>query len=192
MSLIKTTDATVEPVTLQEAKLHLRVIADVSDVAAHPEDALITALITAARTDCENRLQRSLLQTTWTLTLDEFPACDFVRLERGPIISLDSVKYFDADEAQQTLATSAYRLSGHRVEPVDTWPTTQDRIGAVELVYKAGYGTTAASVPAPLKAWILLAIGDMYENRAATNIGNIVSPLKFAEGLLDAYKVWAV
>jgi len=190
MSLTKTTDATVEPVTLQEVKLHLRVIASLADVAAHPEDALITALITAARTDCEERLQRSLLQTTWKLEVDAFP-CDVIRLERGPIISVDSLKYFDADEAQQTLATSAYRLSGHRVEVVDTWPTTQDRIGAVELIYKAGYGTTADKVPAPIKAWILLAVGDMYTNRERSAERPAVAQ-GFADSLLDGYKIWAV
>jgi uncharacterized phiE125 gp8 family phage protein len=190
MSLTKITDASVEPVTLQEAKLHLRVIADLADVAAHPEDALIAALITAARTDCEDRLQRSLMQTTWKLEADAFP-CGVIRLERAPIISVDTLKYFDADETQQTLATSAYRLSGHRVEVVDTWPATQPRIGAVELVYKAGYGTTADKVPAPIKAWILLAMGDMYTNRERSAERPVVAQ-GFADGLLDGYKIWAV
>lgn len=191
MSLIKTTDATVEPVTLQEAKLHLRVIADLADVAAHPDDALIEALITAARTDCENRIQRSLIETTWTLTLDNFPRCDFVRLQRGPIMSLDGIEYIDTDGAQQTLDPTTYRLSGHLVEPVESWPATEARLGAVEIVYTAGYGTTAAQVPAPVKSWILLALGDLYANRERSAERPVVAQ-GFADFLLDEYKVWAV
>lgn len=191
MSLIKTTDATVEPVSLQEAKLHLRVITYPTDVAAHPEDALIGALITTARTECENRIQRSLIETTWTLTLDTFPRCDFVRLQRGPIISLGSIKYIDTDGAQQTLDPATYRLSGHLVEPVDSWPATEARLGAVEIVYTAGYGTTAADVPAPIKSWILLALGDLYANRERSAERPVVAQ-GFADFLLDEYKVWAV
>lgn len=48
MGTLKITDATVEPVTLAEAKLHLR-------VDHNAEDALITALITATRQAAEFR-----------------------------------------------------------------------------------------------------------------------------------------
>lgn len=190
MSLIKTTDATVEPVTLQQAKLHLRVIADLADVSAHPEDTLIAALITTARSTCEARIGRSLLQTTWTLQADAFP-CDVFRLERGPIMSVDSIQYVDTDGALQTLPPSAYRLSGHRVQTVDRWPNTQRQIGAVTVVYKAGYGTTPTQVPAPLVSWIKLALGDLYDNRARSSERPAL-PQQFADGLLEPYMVWAV
>jgi uncharacterized phiE125 gp8 family phage protein len=65
--LQKIVDAVAEPVSLEEAKAHLRVDGTI-------DDAYIGALITAARTDAENRLQRSLTETTWRVTLGDVPA----------------------------------------------------------------------------------------------------------------------
>ena len=59
MPTIKITDATVEPLTLQEAKIHLNeTLADAGN------DAYISALITVARQAAEDRLGRTLIQTT--------------------------------------------------------------------------------------------------------------------------------
>ena len=77
--------------------------------------------------------------------------------------------------------------------PGQGWPATQAGVvEAVSVEYVAGYGDAAASVPAPLKAWILLALGDLFENRQATSIGNTVNPLPFADGLLDTYRNFAL
>lgn len=55
-----------EPITLLEAKQHLRV--DVDD-----DDALIGSLITAARQAAETRTGRQLMTARWKLVLDGFP-----------------------------------------------------------------------------------------------------------------------
>ncbi len=186
MALIKITDATVEPLTLAQAKRHLR--EDLSDA---NNDADIQALITQARTDCENRLKSTLIRSTWRLTLDDFPAC-LIRLERSPVISVTSIKYYDAGGVLRTIAAEAWRTSDHRIQPVDLyWPLCQDRIGAVEIEYVAGYGDAAAAVPAPLVAWIKLAITDLYEQRGRS-AERPVLPQAFAEGLLYDYTIWAV
>ena len=52
--------------SLTEAKLHLRV--EVTD-----DDALITALISAARQYAETLTQRQFVTATWKLVLDSFP-----------------------------------------------------------------------------------------------------------------------
>lgn len=55
-----------EPLSLAEAKLHLRV--DFSD-----EDALISALISAARQAAETITARQLVTARWKYILDAFP-----------------------------------------------------------------------------------------------------------------------
>jgi hypothetical protein len=55
----------LEPVTLAEAKLHLRV-----DNAA--DDDLITALITTARKWCEDYTDRTFVESQYTMMLDSF------------------------------------------------------------------------------------------------------------------------
>ncbi len=61
-----TSQPSVEPVTLAQAKAHLRITID-------DDDAYISALVTAARQKCESHLDRSFITTGWRQTLDGFP-----------------------------------------------------------------------------------------------------------------------
>jgi uncharacterized phiE125 gp8 family phage protein len=192
------TDATVEPLTIEQAKRHLR--EELSDA---DNDADIGTLITAARLDAEARLQRTLISTAWRLTLDAFPlgtegyGDGAVRLAMGRVIAVQSLKYVDPDGVLQTLASDQYRvdLAGDvaRITPAYglNWPTTQDVTAAVQVNYTAGYGTTAAAVPAPIVSWIKLAIGDLYEQRSRSAERPAV-PMQFADGLLDPYRIWSL
>jgi len=187
MGLRRTSSPGTEPVSLAEAKLHLRVDHDA-------EDALISALIVSARTDCEDRLQRSLITTGWEWTLDAFG--DLGYIPRPPLVSVTSLKYFDAAGTLQTLDPSAYLVDPGgeqpgRLEPVTQWPFAQDRLNAVTVAYQAGYGSNAADVPAPIRQWILLAVGDMYANRERSSDRPAVGQ-DFADGLLDPYRVWVL
>ena len=173
-----------EPITLAEAKLHLRV----DDTA---EDSLITALISAARETCEDRIEGTVPVTGWRLTLDAFP--DAIKLPRGPVASVESVKYIDTAGVQQTLSPLDYVVDtvsspGYIVPAFGkAWPETRDQINAVEVEYTAG----SATPPAAIKAWLLLAVGDMYAHREASSDKPTVAH-GFADRLLDPFKVWGV
>ena len=174
-----------EPVTLAEAKLHLRGVDDTA------EDSLITALISAARETCEDRIEGTVPVTGWRLTLDAFP--DAIKLPRGPVASVESVKYLDADGMQQALSALDYLVDtvstpGYIVPAYGkAWPETREQINAVEVEYTAGSATT----PAALKAWMLLAIGEMFANREASAERPAVAH-GFADRLLDPFRVWGV
>jgi uncharacterized phiE125 gp8 family phage protein len=190
MTTTRITQPATEPITLAEAKAHLRLTHD-------DEDLLVSAMISAARATCEDRLQRTLITSDWRLTLPAFPT--IIDLAMGDVQSVKVVTYTDPDGITQTLSPSAYRLGRSNGRPVlvpapgQGWPATQAGVmEAVSLEYVAGYGNVAASVPAPLKAWILLALGDLFENRQATSIGDTVNPLPFADGLLDTYRNFAL
>jgi uncharacterized phiE125 gp8 family phage protein len=183
----RSTQPAIEPITLAQAKLHLRV----DDNTA--EDAYITTLIQVARETCENRIQRTLINTGWTLSLDTFP--DAIRLSMTPIVSVSSVSYRDILGDTQVLSALDYEVDtandpGYIVPAyLTTWPVTYTGINSVTIVYTAGYGATAASVPASIKQWLLLAIGDMYANRERSADKPVIEQC-FADGLLDAHKVW--
>lgn len=83
MSLAILTPPAVEPVSLAEAKLHLRVTADA-------EDALIARLITAARQQVEALCGLALITTAFRQTF-EGPAPNPPDLARGPVQSVDHV-----------------------------------------------------------------------------------------------------
>lgn len=197
MSLKVITPPTTEPVSLQEAKLHLRVIAAVSDTAAHPEDALITSLIVAARQGAEHLTGRALMPQTLELALDGFT--DKIKLPRPPFASVTSITYVDLDGQTQTLAPENYVIDDYR-EPARIlplyfvsgwrgWPSTRCQPNAVLIRYQAGYAN-AAAVPDEIKSWMLLRIGMLYANRESVATGVTVASIPHVDRLLDAYRTY--
>lgn len=170
------------PVSISEARAHLRVDHTVDDV-------LIAGLIAAARDMCEHELQRTLTTTTYELTLDEFPAGP-IALPMAPLpegaLTVGSIKY---GSPEYTLSTTAYALDrgAPAVVPVSGWPSITSSPGAVRLRYTAG----STAVPAAIKAWLLLYVGQLYENRESAAIGTIVTPFDYVNRLLDPYRTWA-
>jgi uncharacterized phiE125 gp8 family phage protein len=164
MSWSVTTPPTEEPVSLEEARQHLR--AD-----AGSEDALIEALIQAAREHVEAVCERALMPQTWTERQAAFPLV--LELRGGCVRSVTAVRYVDGNGEEQTLPTCAY-ITDPTTEPATvrpaygtSWPTARTQHGAVSVEYAVGY-TDAASVPAALRAAVLLIVGDLYANREAT------------------------
>lgn len=184
MSLQRTTPPSIEPVTLAEAKVFLRV--DVAD-----DDALIGTSITAAREQCEQRLRRTLITSGWTLKLDSFAGLG--ELPMAPAQAVTSIAYIAADGSAATLDSSAYTLDKDsepaRIAPVDVWPDTADQLNAVTVVYTAGYGDTADKVPQPIHSWLLLAIGDLSANRERSSDKPLL-PMRFVDELLDPYRIY--
>jgi uncharacterized phiE125 gp8 family phage protein len=173
------TSPAVEPVSLAEARLHLRLETSGSPP-THPDDALVTSLIAAARQHIDGRdgwLNRALITQTWELHLDKFPDLDDIRIPLPPLQSIVSVKYDDVNGVEQTVPAADYivdtaRRVGWVVPVTDTpWPATFDTINAVRVRFTAGYGNAGANVPAPIKAAMLLIIGHLYENREAVTVG---------------------
>jgi len=180
----------IEPVTLNEAKEHLRVLHD-------DEDVYIESLITAARQMVESgeswSLDRSLITTTWRVILDGFPHC--IELPRPPLIAVSSITYLDTTNTSQTLSNTLYTVDTHnepgRIAPAynSIWPETLPHLNAVTITYTAGFGATAASVPMAVRQAILIAVADLYEVGRETNIvGTIVNQVPTIRNLLNGYK----
>ena len=179
-----------EPLTLAEAKLHLRVDVDITD-----DDSLITALIVTARQQAEHRTGRALVSQQWRYAIDAFPV-DSLELPLPKLLSVQSVTYLDSAGTRQTLANTEYdvitdELVGRLIPAYGkSWPSCRERPGSVRVDYTCGYGA-AADVPQSIKAWMLLAIGAWYENREALTSGQPVAelPRSFWNGLLDPFYV---
>lgn len=171
------TPPTVEPLTLEEARTHLR-IEPFGSPPEHPDDAYISSLITVAREFCEQYLERSLATQTIQLLADEFYPP--IRLINAPIQVIDSVTYVDVDGVTQTLSNSIYELDSYgnrvRLKYGQSYPATRIQEDAITVTYTAGYtnGTSPDTypLPAPIKAAMLLIIGNFYENRQQDVLGN--------------------
>ena len=176
-----------EPITLAEAKEHLRVDFD-------EDDTLITSLIVAAREHLENSIARRLVTQTWEVTYPEFK--DELILPETPLQSITSVTYLDSDGDSQTLASTVYEADT-TTEPglirrtyLQTWPVTRAVWNAVVIRYVVGYGT-ASDVPQALKQAMYLHIGTMYEFRESVMAGMNVATVPMAyESLISPYRVW--
>lgn len=190
MPTIKVTDATVEPITLAQAKQWCRV--DAGD-----DDGLFTSLcIPAARQDAERYLRRTLLPTTWRLVLDGFPA-GRIELQYPNLLQVTTVKYFDLTGTEQTLPAQAYLVDvvsqpgTIAPAPGSQWPSAQDRLNAVSIDYTAGWATPDL-VPAAIRMWIALRAATLYEHREMIIAGASVAEVPFVNNLLDGYTVYSL
>ncbi len=186
MPLIIITPPSGLAVTLSDAKLHCRV--DISD-----DDALITAMITAAQAQAENRIGCALLTQTLEWQTDAWPCR--IDLQRPPVASITSVKYLDTSGVEQTISSGNYWLDNGPMVPVlrpaydYDWPDVRGDPACIKIRYVAGYGTSS-NVPASIAAWIKLAVGELYANRERTAVGTGGEiTLGFADSLLDPYKI---
>ena len=175
---------TDEPVTLDEARLHLR-------VDGTEEDALIASLICMAREACEMKARRSFCARTLDLHLTAWPASEQIEFADPPLQSVVSIIYTDKDGNTATVQATDYVVY-NAVEPgllvlkgTATWPSVDLMPGpSIVVRYVAGYATPAA-VPTIYKQAMLLTIGHLYENREAVVVGTITNVLpQAAESLL--------
>lgn len=181
-----TTQPTTEPVTLAEAKEHLRIYHE-------EEDELIEGYIKSARVYAEKVLTwRAFIEQTIRYTLDSFPAGK-LELPRPPLIEVLSVKYTkDGDETTLTVTddyTVDTKSEPGRVIPANGWPDADQ----VEVTYKAGYGSNADSVPENFRQGLLFLMAHFYETREPITLN--LQPYKIpftAEALLCSDRDWGV
>lgn len=119
------------------------------------EDDLLTALITMAREYCEGFLGRQLITATWQMWLDYWPDKDYIQILLPPLQSVTSIKYYDTADTEATMTASDYfvdtKSQPGRVSLAYgcSWPSTTLRpANGICIEFVAGYGDTAADVPA--------------------------------------------
>lgn len=179
-----------EPITLIEAKNHLRV-----DEILTEDDMLITSLITVAREWCENFTRRALGAQVLELVLDDFPYKDYIEIPRPPLQSVESIKYKDSDGQEFLFSSADYAVNTDSEPGIiakgywNEWPTfVPYPSGAVRIRYTAGY--TVENIPKSIKQAMLLLIGHLYEHREAVSTERHIEEVPFAvKSLLMPYRI---
>lgn len=165
LSRLKTAAAEA-PVTVAEVKLNARV--------AHAvEDDLIQQWINAAAKMAGEYQHRSYVNEVYRVIFDKYPPSCF-DLPVAPLVSVDSVKYYDTDDNELTFSAGNYFIDNisevgrFSLNDDAVWPNTTLRpINAVIVEFTAGYGVDATTVPDSVKNAIYLYCTYMYENRDA-------------------------
>jgi len=165
MTLTVVTPPVTEPISLNEAKLHLR-------VAHNDDDTYIQSLISVARDHIEQDIQRAIATQTWELTMTTFPTdTNVITLYFGPVQSIVSIIYDDADGVAQTMDPATYWLDTSwlpaKLMGINAWPATSTTSEAVRVQYVAGYGGNP--IPSSLRHAMLMLIGEWYDNREAAS-----------------------
>lgn len=195
-----------EPVTLAEAKRHLREFSTVTD-----NDADITALIQAAREWVEEYTGRALFEQQWRLTIGDNPQIDTVSrpacycapreslgteiyLRKSPALAIVSFVSVDAAGVETAVAATDYELR----EADSRWPRVVALNGAnwstgvYRIVFRAGYANTVSSpaedatvIPERFKQAIKLWVEAHYDRDERM----MMVLLNAAEGLVRAERV---
>lgn len=165
-TLVRTTQPSVLPVSLVEAKAHLRLS---SSDTTHDDN--LTLLLNAATERVEQDLDRQLISCSFRQ--DQFcwnendNAYGEVNLKKKSVTGITSVSYYDTDGTLQALSSSLYSVDLGRgsifTDPDTEWPTLKPRKhNAVSIVFTAGFGSDATTVPRVFKQAILLCIGKWF------------------------------
>jgi uncharacterized phiE125 gp8 family phage protein len=185
------TQPDVEPITLADLRKHLGIEpyeVDSAGNGTHPHDAMIMAMLGAAREWAEQFTGLSIALKTYELALDEFPADEDMELPHPPVVSIESVVYVTTDSSgdyvDETISSTLYALDRHQTESgagwlspaADAnWPAPSAVINAVKIRYRAGYqvpepdssAEDADALPYAIRAALLVMVDHLYENRGA-------------------------
>lgn len=183
------TASTIPPISLDDAKEHLRI------THTH-EDDLINRLITMATGYVEQRLERALINTTWREWYRGLPTSQSaeIRPSISPLSSVTAIKYYDETDTLQTWSNTEYDVITPRhlrgiihLVPGCTWPSFRsDRNYPVYIDYVAGYGSSAAAIPEEIRQILYLVIDDAFRFRGASVSMPMSEPLGAALNTLLA------
>ena len=176
---------TQEPISLSEAKEHLRV--------GDSDDNYISDLITCAREFCEEYQGRAYFSQTLEITLDQWPyenniyirheAYRFELPRATPLQSITSIIYKDQDGTPNTWEAANYIIDtdsqpGQIVLPYGSiWPQfSLYPVNAIRIRYVAGIDPASPATPFParIRQAMRLLIGHWFENREAATIGTLM------------------
>lgn len=186
------TDAVDEPITVAEAKDHLR-------IDGTTEDAYIQALIMAARKAIENEINRPIGEQTFEYCIDSWPT--EIKLPQLPYQSLVSIKYTLEDESTATVlhdteaspavessifyvdAGDDYTPGTLRLYSTESWPDDTLNPGySIKIRFTAGI----TDITEDLRLAHLMTVAHWYEHREAVTEERALSEVPLAaKWLLD-------
>lgn len=185
VKLKRTIAATSKPVTLDALKEHLRLPLDYTD-----EDANLNAILAAAIEMVEKYTQRVFAKSTWKAYLDQWPSNGIIVVNKCPVVSIKSFKYFDEENTEQAMVVDADYVLDEIVEPwgillLDQPTLKANKPNAICIEFEAGYN----EIPEPVKAAIKLICGYLHEYPEDVLSPSVNNMPKAAQWLLRDYRI---
>ena len=182
----------VEPVSLDEMKAHAR-------ITDNAEDALLSALIVAARQWCESYTQRAFITQTWAQYISTRPKADRIELIRPPLIDVVAVRTYD-DTDKETLWSDGNYFVDASSEPAllvlrngKTWADFERAANGMVIEYQAGHGPAPSDVPEVIRLAIKQLALHWYEHRGEALIDGSAVKVPFViESLLQPLRLMSM
>jgi uncharacterized phiE125 gp8 family phage protein len=190
ISIKRTVDSTTEPISLEEAKDHLRVV-DFDE-----DDDYIAGLITTARHAVERATRRSL----WTGQTWEAGYARWARrlsIPVPPLVAVSVVTYYDSDNVLHTVSSTDYVVDASGSQRAVLGFTSDfgvpahsdDYLAPVRVAFTAGYAD-ADAMPEGLRRAMFYLIQHFYDNRSPVGINVNLNKMPYTfEFLLNQYTV---
>ncbi len=163
----------VEPVTLADAKAHLRL--DGPD-----EDDLVAGLVRAARASVEAATRLRLVDQTWRVILDSWPADRIVPLPLAPVRSVAALTVAAATGPAAAFAPALLRLDASLDPPrLQAGPGVPDpgiAAAGIAIDLVCGFGPAGSDVPEALRLAIRLLVARWFAARGDGKGGAAMPP----------------
>jgi uncharacterized phiE125 gp8 family phage protein len=182
MSSILLIPPSAEPWSVADAKAYLR-------VEHGDDDAIIAALIAAARGHVEALTRRALLTQRWRLVLVAWPVDGRLSLRMGPLRSVIAARVFDIANNAHSIDVATFVVDAAAnviASPCWALPLPGRATAGIELDVELGFGATASDVPDALRHAIRMLVAHWYENRGLAAIGANAAMLPAGVGALIA------
>ena len=179
-----TARAQSEPLTLDQATEHCRI--DSTD-----DLSFLNALIPVAREYVDGVTGRVSLQTEFRLTAPTWESiCHQMRgeisrfhLDRSPLVSVESIKYYDeTTETLTTMSAADYLVvtdSDRGIVQINIdLPMLMDRPDAIQINFTAGYDSSCETPPILAHAQKML-VAHLFENRIAVDASNVSNEVPY-------------
>lgn len=179
--VVQKTNPAGKPLTIAEVKSFLRIDFNEDDIFLITQLTMVTDVV-------EKYLRSALVSREYELAIDSLPELeiplregtyvgahmsyqrDYIDLPFSPVVSVESIKTFDDDDTETTVASSTYIVDTFRkparvvLRNGNTWPNANREVNALIIRYTAGYGT-ASQIPEAIRLAMLQLIAYSYEHR---------------------------
>lgn len=206
-----------EPITVEEARVHLEAQPYGDSDTDPPDDAAIARWITAARESAERFTGLSFTQRVLEIALDEFPQSRAhgwslatsgfggrrsmrrappIELPMGPVVEIQSI--IVGEESDGALDPALYILDDYSTPHAarakgTSWPNSSAGPNGIKVRYRAGYALDSSEggelIPQQAVAAMLLTIGHLFANREDSTDNALQALPNGAEALLRPLRI---
>lgn len=169
---------TIYPVSIMDAKLHLRVDMDYTN-----DDGYILNIIKAATREAENYIGKDIAYTTTIASLHDFYG-DYIRVNEG---NFKSALEFISDTSANIQISGTRAYHNYFEVFLGTQVSSTTKYTPAKLTYITGY--TDETCPDEIKQAILIKVGNMYDVDRQDDTPTYLKDGRASDNLLNSHKI---